>query len=471
LFISIKYKYIILYSILTIIPILLIDTVAYQFLTHKLRNNIIESHEEIVTQTNNMLSLLKDAKIDVEKSEQRKIIYHSLANSVLGRGSEFVISNQDGHLIYTTNAHLASKELHIKAIHSEGRSGNYLTSYLQVERLAVYSYNPVTNWYLVVFTPTDYIFAKIEYIEKLMIVLITVSVILVMVLIFVISSHLTSPIHKLKKAMQRIENGNLSIEAEKNVFIKDEIWQISLSFKDIVNKLNTHMYNEYLFRIKSNEAKFRALQSQINPHFLHNTLETINSIARVEKVPLIAELSMSLSKMFRYNTLNESKYVLIRDEMNHIDHYLNVQLIRFNGQIQKKTDIDPEIMDYKIVKFILQPIIENCFVHAFTKIATNGLISIIAFRIDRKIVIEIHDNGNGMDAELINEVNKTLSSWEWNFDEGDNNKQKVGIYNVNSRIRMAFGKEFGLHLKPNYPCGLSVIVTLPLTKGEGISNV
>jgi sensor histidine kinase YesM len=337
LFISIKYKYIILYSILTIIPILLIDTIAYQFLTHKLCNNIIESHEEIVTQTNNMLTLLKDAKIDVEKSEeQRKIIYYSLTNSVLGRGSEFVISDQEGKLVYTTNAHLASKKLHLNAIDSEGRSGSYLTSYLQVERMATYSYNPITNWYLVVFTPTDYIFEKIEYIEKLMIALITVSVILVMVLIFVISSHLTSPIHKLKRAMQRIENGNLDIEAEKKVFIKDEIWQISLSFKDIVNKLKTHMHYEYLFRIKSNEAKFLALQSQINPHFLHNTLETINSIARVEKVPLIAELSMSLSKMFRYNTLNESKYVFIRDEINHIDNYLNVQLIRFNGQIQKK---------------------------------------------------------------------------------------------------------------------------------------
>jgi two-component system sensor histidine kinase YesM len=128
-------------------------------------------------------------------------------------------------------------------------------------------------------------------------------------------------------------------------------------------------------------------------------------------------------------------------------------------------------MDYKIVKFILQPIIENCFVHAFNNMANNGVISIIAFQKDRKVMIKIHDNGNGMDTELLNEVNKTLSLWDWTLDEGELNKQKVGIYNVNSRIRMAFGKEFGLHLKPNYPCGLSVIVTLPLIKGEGISNV
>ncbi|RFU70569.1 HAMP domain-containing protein [Peribacillus saganii] len=472
MFISIKYKYIILYSILTIIPILVVDTIAYQFLVQKLRTNIIESNQEIVTQANNMLTLFKDTEIDTEGSkEQRKMIYYSLANSVIGQGSEIILSDRKGKVIYSTNSHMAGKKLHAKAIDSKAGSGNYLASYLQVERLAIYSFNPMTEWYLVVFTPTDNIFKKIEYVEKLMVALITVSIILVVFLIFVLSNHLTSPIHKLTRTMQKIEIGNFDIEIQKKVFIKDEIWQITLSFNKIVEKLKSHMHYEYLFRIKTNEAKFLALQSQINPHFLYNTLETINSIARVEKVPIISELSMSLSKMFRYNSNMDNKYVHIRDEINHVENYLNVQLIRFNGNIQKQSDYDPEIMDCKMVKLSLQPIIENCFVHAFQNMASNGIIFIRAARKDGNAVIEVKDNGRGMDAEKLTEINNAMASWDWSLEEGELKKQKIGIYNVNSRIRMAFGEKFGLQLRPNVPSGLSVIVTLPFIKEEGNSNV
>ncbi|PLR94879.1 sensor histidine kinase [Bacillus sp. T33-2] len=468
MFISIKYKYIILYSILTIVPILVVDIIAYQVLTEKLRDNIIKSNQEIITQSNDMLTLIKDAKFEMQKSsEQQKIIYYSLANSVMGRGSEIVISDGEGKLIYTTNSHLADKKLHLQAISSSRRSGNYLVDYLQVERIAIYSFNPMTKWYLVVFTPTENVFDKIAYIQKLMIALILVSIIIVTALIFLISSHLTSPIHKLTRTIQRIEKGDLDLEAQKQVFIKDEMWQISLSFNNVVNKLKNHMQYEYLFRIKSNEAKFLALQSQINPHFLHNTLETINSIARVEKVPIISELSMSLSKMFRYNAFTEKKYVPIREEMDHVENYLNVQLIRFNGQIEKHIEIDPEILDFKTVKFVLQPIVENCFVHAFKNKVNKGLISIHGYREEGHALIEISDNGPGMDSGKISDINEVLARWDWIMDEGELSRSKIGIYNVNSRIRMAFGEDFGVMLRPNHPQGLSVIVTLPVILEEG----
>ncbi|MEH7505519.1 histidine kinase [Neobacillus drentensis] len=460
MYVGLKYKYISLYFLITIIPVVVISVFTYHTLYTNLKENIIKENLEILKQANNVISMLKEENVRLAGEDQEQtIIYYSLMNSIIGNGSEVLIIKRTGKVVYATNGHLQKQKMfqpfHIK----KKGEGIINTEYLNVKRILFYSYNPVTDWYLVVLTPIDVAFEKLIFMKKIMTLIILTSVILLFLVVYFISYRITSPIKLLREKLDELENGNINLIDDKRVLIKDEIYDIGISFNRIIKR---YMDLEYDYHLKSNEAKFLALQSQINPHFLHNTMETINSIAIINNVPLISELSRSLSKMFRYNTVNESKFVHLKDEIDHIENYLTVQLIRFNGMIQKNIDVEETVLECKIIKFVLQPLVENCFVHAFRDLTDGGIINISAIKLEDEIIITIEDNGEGIEESKLKEINAQLQTINPKLEKNElSDSTGIGIFNVNSRIKITFGNECGINIQSNKQKGIKLTINIP----------
>ncbi len=252
------------------------------------------------------------------------------------------------------------------------------------------------------------IYENNAYLKKWMTYLILLSTVFSVFSIVLISLHVAAPIRSLRKQINAIDDGEFKNTSDQVVIIKDEIWEIGISFQKIMLKLQEQINLQFQLKMATNQSKFKALQSQINPHFLHNTLETINSLAIIHEVPLIAQISRSLSKMFRYNTVQDAEDVLLKEELDHVDHYLKVQLIRFDGWIECEQRIDPQILEHRTIKFILQPVVENCFTHAFNHVTDKGMIRIEGTLEQDHILIRVNDNGTGMPEDKIQSMNEAL---------------------------------------------------------------
>jgi sensor histidine kinase YesM len=472
MFFSIKYKYIVLYSILTIFPLIICDLLIYQIWTTKFYNNTLDSQTRIIKQLNHSLVVFNKY---VESSSNGLPLSQAGLLHEIPKGIDFDIPTDliimyKGQMIYSSNPQWKNTNLITavknKEIEGSNFSGNFTIKENDRKMLVIYDSNPNENLSVISVTEMSKIYEKNAYIKKMVVYLIISSVLISIFSIVLISLHVTSPIRSLRKEIKEIENGEFNHSFDQDVIVKDEIWDIRISFYKIMMLLKEQMKVQYQLITLTNQAKFKALQSQINPHFLHNALETINSLAIINNVPLIAQISRSLSKMFRYNTNQDTQEVLIKDELDHVDNYLKVQLIRFDGYIESKKQIDPRILENKIIKFILQPIVENCFNHAFNHLDEKGMIQIEG-KIDENghVVICVCDNGPGIPEEKLKKLNQELKTFQFDkeYSISTKNGSGIGIFNVNNRLKMAYGDEYGIQFHNVSPHGLCAVITIPVS--------
>ena len=214
------------------------------------------------------------------------------------------------------------------------------------------------------------------------------------------------------------------------------------------------------------QANITALQAQINPHFLYNALECIRAQAIMEGSNEIATVSQALSLFFRYNISSTNDLITLKDEFENVKNYILIQQFRFQDRITVETDYDindKEIMEVLLPKLVLQPIIENSIIHGFEDMTSGAKITIAVERTQNHITIKISDNGKGMDIHQLNEIKKRLiSPIQTNYKSGENSKNGIALNNVNRRLELFFGKEYGMNL---YSCkgeGTDVELFLPL---------
>ncbi|MGG4143342.1 histidine kinase [Paenibacillus algorifonticola] len=468
---SVKYKMMLVHTIVIMIPIIAVQWLAFQALSSKLYDNVVESNLNILDEASNSLIFLNLNALQLEdkgNDQVQQFIFYGLANTAMGKDSDVIISNHSGQTLFSTNKHLASKHLHEQIFTSKEGKGSFTVDYLHVKRVVFYSYNAFADWYIIVYTPESSIMEKLSYIHHLMGILMLSSGIMCVVLIIILSIYYSGPIILLNRKMRQYATGKIDMMRPHRR--QDEVEELEGYFEDIVIRLKESVNREYEMKMKSDKAKLLALQAQINPHFLHNALETINSIALIHRVPLISELARSLSQMFRYNIVNEEKLVTIDDELHHIEHYLKVQLIRFDQAIQTKIDIDPNVRKSRTIKFVLQPIVENSIVHGFRNIDKEGFINITGYCERSRVILTVRDSGEGMSEEDVQQMNDKLGNLDMSLSLEQDSQESaghnrayeygIGIYNVNNRIKLAFGEQYGLTYRAMEE-GLLVIITLP----------
>lgn len=216
------------------------------------------------------------------------------------------------------------------------------------------------------------------------------------------------------------------------------------------------------------QANMQLLQSQINPHFLYNTLECIRAQAIIEGADQIAETAQALSLFFRYSISGKSDIVSIREELASIKHYVTIQQYRFRGRFEVVIDdISDDIMLASIPKLSLQPIIENAIVHGFSDITSNGRINIsIEHALNDCVAIKVSDNGKGMDVEALELLCRRINTNDARYKANEKHKS-IGLWNVNRRIKLLYGEKYGMTIYSIKDRGTTVELFFPMRSLDG----
>ncbi|MFC5467951.1 sensor histidine kinase [Cohnella suwonensis] len=287
-----------------------------------------------------------------------------------------------------------------------------------------------------------------------------ICVLLAIVLSFFLSQRVSKPIKRLQDSMKEVEKGNFDIYVMVPKTI--EIGRLARAFNIMVGKIKELMTQVVRDQELKRQSELNALQAQINPHFLYNTLDSIVWMAESNKSKEVVLMTSALAKLFRASISKGEELVSIRTETEHIANYLMIQKMRYKNKLDYQIEIAESVYDYKTIKVILQPIVENAIYHGIKMKHGPGLIRITAEETDTEIHIVIEDNGNGMDEETL----RTLLLPGRDTGEG----RGVGVRNVHERLKLYFGPEYGLTYKSVPGEGTSVLFRIPKSfrqRGEG----
>ena len=237
--------------------------------------------------------------------------------------------------------------------------------------------------------------------------------------------------------------------------------QMDYSHYNLIDVLKLLLKRESTAALMKKQAEINALQSQINPHFLYNTLEMIRGQAICCGAIEIAETTKALADIFRYSISKKGEMIYLWEELENINSYMRIQQLRFNNKFSLNTEIEPDTMNLKLPKLLIQPVVENALKHGLEIKRGKGHITIRAFRTAGKVEISVEDDGLGMSIEKLAELNEKLFKKDNSLvSESNNNSNSIGLVNINERIKLIYGPKYGVSILSSPDVGTKVILTL-----------
>lgn len=295
----------------------------------------------------------------------------------------------------------------------------------------------------------------------LIIVICIVCIVGFLLFAYIISRYLVHPLEHLSRKMSSQTGHNL-IQSTRYLDRTDEIGTLYNEYNAMVESLNTAVKQDYQDKLIILDAQMKSLEARINSHFLFNTLEAINSIAELEDNETIASMSLALGNMFRYTLKTQSEIVTVQDELSHVQDYVSIQQIRFDERFKLELDIPQEYDSFKVLKLILQPLVENALYHGLNYCTTGDTILIRIRSEQNSLLIDVHDNGQGMDQDTLDRLQNSLNQ-EASFTElGHRNKQSIGLKNIHSRIELYYGHGYGLTISSQPDEWTNIRIKLPI---------
>jgi len=350
-----------------------------------------------------------------------------------------------GNLIFCRGNTLSDMDHIINRLQNSGNKSSFRFEHNNRKFLASYSSSKELGWKVISVIPVKQLQLKSEFLKNIAIILLSILIFFIFLISIIVANFIVAPLRRLKCSFKELEKGNFNISLP--VEGRDELADISKSFNVMVNNVKLLVQQKYEANILKKQAELESLQSQINPHFLFNTLNSIKSVSDSYDNDKTSNMVMDLSDLFRYS-LNRGKHtVIFREELENIKKYLSLQAFRFEDKFNVVFDIDEEVLEYETVRLTLQPIVENAIRHGLEPKVGKGMISLMAKRAGDQFIIFISDNGTGISHEQLKYINSLLEN---DFDTGlKNHPDKLGLYNVNARIKLHFGNEYGLRIYSN----------------------
>jgi len=247
--------------------------------------------------------------------------------------------------------------------------------------------------------------------------------------------------------------------------VYDIRYPYSPGMRDTFARLNELLSTRDLLQASKKQEQYLALQNQINPHFLYNTLEGIRSEALTAGLPAVAEMTEALSTFFRYTISNMDNLVTVEDELGNIETYFLIQQYRFGKRLQLRIEIDeedrPEILAYRLPKLILQPVVENSILHGLECKIGEGTLLVRLETTPSRLLITVSDDGVGMQPPQLEELNRNLAIRSLTHVRGSRHRGGIAIVNVNNRIKLLFGEQYGVTINSTPGVGTDVDLVLP----------
>ena len=396
----------------------------------------------------------------VEESELRDMLTN--ANRIITGLEQITDSKDNLARLKSIKKYLNNLDTYVDRIEQNIRAGNRYEDNMEIWENDI---QIVTT--LVRETIFQYIYYEIKGIQEshaeyqsFFVSMIEISVIafVAVLLLIVFISHyiplsISRPITELVEVTQQVSQGNLQVRSHVNTGV--EAKQLSESLNTMIDKINALLEQVKKEQIRIRKAEFELLQAQINPHFLYNTLDTIIWLAESDEQKQVVHMVESLSDFFR-TSLNQGKDIIsIKEEIQHVRSYLEIQQMRYQDILEYEIDVPEEFYQNTIPKITVQPLVENALYHGIKNKRGKGKITVRGYREDSFFILEVRDNGIGMQTERLVQVRNALLYKQLA-------ESKVyGLYNVNERIRLNCGEEYGLRISSTYQEGTTVKIFLP----------
>lgn len=268
-----------------------------------------------------------------------------------------------------------------------------------------------------------------------------------------IASQIARPIMNLEEHMYEVQGGNLEVQIQTDSDT-EEIQSLAVSFKDMIHKIQGLIDEVEENQKKLRKSELKVLQSQINPHFLYNSLDTIIWLGEREENEKVVEMTAALARYFRLSLSKGKEVISIYEEIEHVKHYLQIQKIRYDNKLSYEIDIDPDILGYMVVKIVLQPLVENALYHGIKDLEEGGVIEVTGYQKGGEIILEVYDNGKGMTKEKVENILTAPISTSIT-------KGGVAIKNVHERIQIYFGVQYGVKYESEYGEWTKASITIP----------
>lgn len=386
-------------------------------------------------------------------------IINTFKETELFNSGELLVVDHEGYIVSAKNKSLLGHQnefstaealnsiMHENFTTAKIAGKNYYITYRNIQG---------TPWRMISFIPTFEYEKEIIWLRNWIILIILSCCLLSIALSVVISKGISKPVQNLSKRMLEVGEGNFNVYSDYES--KDEIGVLSRHFNEMVRQVKQLIKKVYQEELLKQKAELKSLRMQINPHFLYNTLESINWMARMRGAPEIGKMVKALGDLMRASIGGED-FISIREEMKNIENYLTIQKFRYGDKIEAEMNIKPEIFDVRIPKLILQPIVENAIVHGIENKIGNGKINIEGFIESQVMVLQVKDDGIGMDEE----VSLKILSDSYKLHSSEKHTH-IGLKNVDKRIKMYYGENYGIKIQSRKECGTCVSIYLPVNK-------
>lgn len=397
---------------------------------------------------NNVEYLTNDTEAVFIIHFDEEMIRNLFAESNSAEGSFYCVSTPDGTIISHSQKDKNGTVETLPWLSEIGgkKEGSVVLPY-QKERVVVcYSVSAVTGWIAASVVPVNSLLNNVSRIQMLTILVWILLFILAMILAAVFSRRITKPVESLVNAMKQTGTGNFSLRLP--VQGEDEMQYLTSKYNEMGDRIQTLIEENYESEIRKKEAEIMALNLQMNPHFLYNTLNIINMMAMEEGNDEVCKMLISLSDMLQYTFRNRQELVVFEEEYLWLQNYLHIMGVRFEGKFTVQYEVDKTIYKYKVPKLLIQPLVENAIVHGFSQMEQGGLLKIIARESDDRVYLEIWDNGKGMVKEALE---KAMN--------GDYNR--IGLSNAVRRLQLIYGEKGRLEVVSAVGEGTGIMVSFP----------
>lgn len=410
----------------------------------------VVSLSRAVELTNNRKSVSGVLLVDMNFSEIEQIC----KNVNIGKSGYVYLVDGEGEIIYHPRQQLIYSNLIEENNKTEAayEDGNHIETFQGEKRLVTIKTIGYTGWKVIGVTPMVDIISDYYQISIFAVFIMIFAIFILVFLNMFVSSRIANPIRSLEKCVKKLENGVKDVDI--SISGSYEIQHLGKAIRSMVNQMHTLMDNIMIEQEAKRKSELNALQEQINPHFLYNTLDSIVWMIENENYDGAIVMVTALARLFRISLSKGKNIITLRDELEHARNYLTIQNIRYKNKFTYKIEADDKILNFASIKLIIQPLIENAIYHGMEFMGGDGEILVKSYVKENDLYIDVTDNGLGM----LQEVADSLLTNESKIEKKGSG---IGLKNVHERIQLYFGTDYGLKIYSEPDEGTTICIHMP----------